>query len=256
MSDLVTLDAVKRYLAIDNSNQDALIAQLIPRESRLIEQWTSRQYPTVTRTAKRFNGHGGQTLVLPDSPILSVSSLTIDGTTIAASSDGILPGYLINDAAIHLIGYSFTRGLQNVVVTWTAGYRASETDTIPSDTTPALTPSEGGTPYAPSSVVNASTGAAFTQVSNSPATTQYSFSGGTFTFAAADAGTEVTMTYDYVPGPVVQGCIELVGLDLKQRSNLGVQSRTLAGESVTYTDRSLPPSVRELLQPYRRVAPA
>lgn len=255
MADLATLDAVKKYLVVDNSNQDALIEQLIPRESRLIEQWTSRVFPTVTRTAKRFNGHGGQTLVLPDDPIISVSSLTIDGVTIAASN-GVTPGYLIDGAALCLVGYSFTRGKQNVVATWTAGYRDSETDTIPSDSDPKLAPTAGGTPSTPVSVVNATSGAALTKVTGTPSTGQYSFAGGVFTFASADAGTSVTMTYDYVPGPVEQACIEMIGIDLAQRKNLGVNSRTLAGESVSYTDRGMSRSVKEMLQPYRKVAPA
>jgi hypothetical protein len=61
------------------------------------------------------------------------------------------------------------------------------------------------------------------------------------------------MTYGYVPPPVEQACIEMVGLDLKARDNLGITSKTLAGETITYSAKGITSSVKEMLGPYRRM---
>ncbi len=47
----------------------------------------------------------------------------------------------------------------------------------------------------------------------------------------------------------------LVATWLKQRQNLGVKSRTLAGESVLYEDKTLPPAVQQMLWPFRKLVP-
>lgn len=256
MADLVTLDAVKAYLAITTANQDVLLGHLIARESRLIEQYTSRRFPSVTNTARRLNGTGSGMLMLPDSPILSIELLQIDGVSVAASPDGLASGYTFDDSVVYLTqGQKFPSGRQNVVCSWTAGWRESESGFIPSgNVAHTLTPSTGGAAADPVGVVFTS-GAALAEVGSNAAAGQFSFANGVFTFNAADGGSEVTMTYDYVPGPVAQACIEMVGLDLKQRDNLGINSKMLGGETVTYTDKGMTPSVRAMLDPYRRLAP-
>lgn len=62
--------------------------------------------------------------------------------------------------------------------------------------------------------------------------------------------------YAATPAQVEQACIEMVGIDLKSRDNLGVQSKTLANESISYSDKGMNASVREMLQPYRKMVPA
>lgn len=255
MTQLTTLANVKAYLAISTTGSDAIIATLIPRESAYVEQWTNRRFPRVVNTAKRLNGSGSAVLVLPDSPILSIESLTINGGTRIPASDGQTFGYLIDDSAISLIGGVFTKGRGNVVCSWTAGYRESETAFVPSGNTPTLSPTMGGTAVTNIGVSDAN-GAAFTLVGNAPAVGQYNFTVGTYTFSAADVGKAVTMDYYYVPGPVEQGCIEMIGLDLRQRDNLGVVQKQLANEFVIYSDKSMTRSVKEMLSPYRRMAPA
>jgi hypothetical protein len=253
MPDLTTLDAVKAFLVVTTSNQDALISRLISRESRLIEEWCGRSsFSPVTRTAQRINGSGSSMLPLPDAPILSVSVLSDCGTQIPVSASAGSYGYTFDESRLYLNGGVFSRGRQNITCTYTAGYQASETATIPSDNPAKLTPTTGGTAISVVSVVNAA-GAALTQVAASPATGQFSFAAGCFTFAAADVGTSVTLTYGYAPAPVEQACIEMVGLDLKSRDNLGITSKSLAGETISYSSRGLTDSVKEQLMPYRRM---
>lgn len=255
MADLTTLSAVKAYLAITTTGQDVLIPALIARESKHVETWTGRLFPAVTNTARRLNGTGTAMLTLPDAPILDIAFLSIDGVEVRRSADGLAAGYTFDETTIYLIGARFPDRRQCIVCSWTAGYQDSETDFIPAGNTPTLSPSTGGAAVTNISVTNVATGATLTLVGNTPASGQYTFAAGTYGFAAADTGAQVTMTYQYVPGPVEQAVIEMVGLDLKQRDNLGITSKVLANETVSYSDKSMTASVREMLQPYRRMAP-
>ena len=47
-------------------------------------------------------------------------------------------------------------------------------------------------------------------------------------------------------------CVELVGLKMKARDNLGVRAKSIGGETISYEDRGLPPSVQAMLAPYRK----
>ena len=255
MADLTTLSAVKAYLAITTTGQDVLIPALIARESKQVENWTGRRFPAVTNTARRLNGTGTTMLTLPDAPILDVSFLSIDGVEVPRSNDGLAYGYTIDETTIYLIGARFPYRRQCVVCSWSAGYQESETDFIPSGNVPTLAPTTGGRAVTNLTVTSTATGVALTEVGNAPVSGQYAFAAGTYTFAAADTGVQVTMAYQYVPGPVEQAVIELVGLDLKQRDNLGITSKVLANETVSYTDKGMTASVKEMLQPYRRMAP-
>ena len=254
---LTTVAAVKQYLAITTSTQDSLIASLIARESAHIQNWTGRQFPIVSNTSKRLNGTGTSRLVLPDQPILAISALSVLNATIPASPDGVQAGYIYDDSCIYLVGGGtwgdrFPRGYQNVNVSWTAGYAASETDWVPTAAIPLLTPTEGGTAHTVVSVIDTQSGLSLTQVGGSPSTGQFSFLAGAFTFSAADSGAPVTMSYYYIPSPVEQAVIEMIGLDLQQRSNIGINSKSLATETVTYEKKGMTDSAKELLEPYRR----
>lgn len=252
MADLTTLAAVKRYLAQPGTNVDALITTLIPQASRTIERYTSREYPAVTRIAKRLTGSGTAVLVLPDSPILEVTSLTIGGVEIP-ESNGTSGGYLAGETAVNLINYGkfpMNPPLQ-VQCSWTAGYQDSQSDYIPVANTPTLTPTAGGRAVVVVSVTSV-VGVPFTQVGNGPVATQFSFSAGVFTFNASDSNTLVELDYYYIPSQVEQACIEMVALDLVQRGNIGTKSKSLANESVSYEDRGMTPSIKEMLQPFRK----
>ena len=117
---------------------------------------------------------------------------------------------------------------------------------------PTLTPTEGGTAITNISVTNVTTGALMTEVGSSPAINQYSFSAGVYTFNASNTGVQVTMAYYYVPASIEQACIELIALKLKSRDNIGVKSKSLAGESITYDDTNMSKPIQGMLQPFRK----
>jgi len=257
MANLTTLDAVKQYLVITTTGQDLLIPKLIARESAFVEQWCGRKFSQVTNVSKRLNGTNTNKLVLPDSPILNVSALSINGSSIALSADGIQSGFMFDDTCLYLTpDMIFTKGNQNVQASWTAGYETTETAYVPTGNTPTLTPTTGGTALSVVSVYDSTSSVTLTQVGTNPASGQFSFSAGVFTFNTAQYNHSVIMDYYYVPSPVEQALIEMVGLDLQQRSNIGINSKSLAGETVTYGTHAMTPSAQELLQPYRRLVVA
>ena len=110
---------------------DVLLARLITAASEFISQQCSRDFVSDERT-EYYSGEGGRGLVLVtrNSPVTEVKSLVIDGVAIPASTGFGATGYKIVAGGyyISLTGYRFTKGIDNIVLTYTAGYT-----TIPFD---------------------------------------------------------------------------------------------------------------------------
>lgn len=258
MTRLTSLAHVKRYLAITSTGQDNLIDSLIPTESGLIERYTSRRFDSVITTAnKRVNGTGTDKLVLPEQPVISVESLSLLGAVQLPSPSAGMPGYIFDDTCIYLLGAKYPYGPGTVTVSYTSGYRTSETHQIPTANVPTVEPTDSGFPVVDRGVTYQANGAALTSANTSAnlAAGSYYFDAGVYTFNASDATAWVTMTFDYAPHPIEQACIEMVGLDLKQRDNLGITSKSLAGESVSYQGGGMTKSVKEMLEPFKKRTP-
>ena len=263
MNDLTTLVAVKAYLGIDNTLKDALINLLIPRASVQVQNYCAQEFPTKSYSGYKMNGTGSDRIILPGPPILSVSAVQIGSTVVTASSDSMTqPGYAFQDYTLYLIpgAYGqtnggvtqFSKGTNNVKVSWVGGYEETETGFIPTGNT--IEPTTGGYAATSISCEYTANGVAMTLVGSGPSAGEYTFNDGVYGFSTADNGQQVTMTYYYIPATVEQATIELIGLKLKQRDNLGIQSKSLAGEQITYSDRNMSPAVQSMLIPYTRRA--
>jgi hypothetical protein len=255
---LTTLDAVKQFIGNTlTSNADPLINNLIARESRAIERWTGRTFSKVVRTNHRLNGSGTQSIILPDGPIVSVEFLSIYEVEVPAAASSLVNGYLVvpsMDQLVLTVG-RFPSGLQSVVCSWTAGFVSAESDVIPTGNTPTLTPAYGGRAIENISVLNTTTNELMAEVASSPASGQYVFDEGEYEFASADANVPVTMNYYCIPGPVEQACIEMVALDLKQRTNVGITSQSIDGQSVSYDMKSMTAGTKDQLFEYKKRVP-
>lgn len=126
-SDLCELADVKAWLNITAAADDALLQRLITASSVFMQNWMNRTFATAPYAETR-DGSGSDTLVLANTPVTAVSSLTVGGIAQGPSPDGIQPGYVFSDTAVYLIGSSFPAGRRNVAVTYTAGYT-----TVPQD---------------------------------------------------------------------------------------------------------------------------
>lgn len=64
-----------------------------------------------------------------------------------------------------------------------------------------------------------------------------------------------TAGYTVIPADIEQACIDLVALRFRERDRIGHQSKSLAGETVTFFIGELSPSARAALAQYKKVVP-
>ncbi|MFK7088680.1 head-tail connector protein [Chromobacterium violaceum] len=64
-----------------------------------------------------------------------------------------------------------------------------------------------------------------------------------------------TAGYAQIPADIEQACIDLVALRFKERDRIGHQSKSLAGETVTFYLGELSPAARAALAQYKKVVP-
>jgi hypothetical protein len=141
MADLTTLAKARQQLFGNDPaiEADTLLGQLITSSSAWIEREVGGDLMTANIT-ETFDGDGGTVLRLtrchtwrPGSPAPTITSVHVDGVAIAArasvTSVNTNPsGYIFRDDRIELVGYTFTVGVKNVTVVYTAGYTVCPTD--------------------------------------------------------------------------------------------------------------------------------
>ncbi len=179
--DLTTLANVKAWFAppLTTTTDDALLQRLITAASQFIQSWLDRTLAQQSYTETR-GGTGGGRLAFLNTPVSAVASLTVDGVAIPAAPDAVSPGYVFGATQLALRGYAFTRGVQNVTMSYTAGYAAT-------------------------------------------------------------------------PPEVEQACIELIALRYKERDRIGHVSKSLAGETVSFSQKDMSDDIKAVLSLYRRV---
>jgi len=277
--DLTTLARAKAMLSggVGSIPADPMIQGLIAMASDAAVQFCSRTFQRATMANLLLNGSGTSRLMMPSNPIIAVTGpILVDGYSYSqAPTDS--NGFGFNTAAagygwdrkfLYMFGGCiFRQGYQNVQIpSLTIGYTTSETGTIPNSNPATIIPRQGsmvdlqgqpmstaGYAFADKGVVFTATGVALTLVSGTPATGQYAFSDGVYTFAQVDNGKQVKMSYDFVPASVELAVVETVGAKLRNQQNYGIRSRTIGQETVTYSDMALSKSAQNLLQPYRWV---
>lgn len=140
MSLLCALADVKTYFGITSANEDTVITALIAAASAQIENYCNRTFAQASYTETR-NGNDADAIFVRQFPLVSVQSVTVSGLAVPAATDSVSFGYTFDDDRIYirrnnwnlpgrLGGYPvrFERGVQNVVLQYTAGYA-----TIPAD---------------------------------------------------------------------------------------------------------------------------
>ena len=64
-----------------------------------------------------------------------------------------------------------------------------------------------------------------------------------------------TAGFEAIPADLQHACMELVGLRYKERDRIGEQSKSLAGETVSFFIRDLSPTAQSVVNQYKRVVP-
>lgn len=63
-----------------------------------------------------------------------------------------------------------------------------------------------------------------------------------------------TAGFASTPPDIAQACMQMVGAAFAEKDRLGVGSKSLAGETITYIDVAMSPGVQSMLNAYRRVS--
>lgn len=125
---LTTLVKVKEYAGdISDTSDDALLTRLIDSVTKDIEQYCSRTMASASYT-DTMDGNGGRKMPLLQFPITAVVGVTINGQSIPVRTSPTSFGFTFSDSQVHLTGYTFDYGIDNVSIDYTAGY-----STIPAD---------------------------------------------------------------------------------------------------------------------------
>lgn len=120
--DLCTLSDVQTYLGDASAPAVPILQALIAQVSDWVEGFCERNFHGIQSYTWLTDGHGGDTLPLPNSPVISVTSVIIDGVAVTASSGAPAAGYLADERSVSILGGQFTRGRKNVTISYTAGY--------------------------------------------------------------------------------------------------------------------------------------
>lgn len=266
-ADLVSLADAKAWLGITTADtaRDATLSRLITQMSRSIYNSLNRQFLLPKLITETYDGNGQTRLQLRNWPAISVSSLTVDGLAITASPDVNTTGYVLepsdteppgNMQLITLRGKRFSKGESNVQVSYICGYLVSgEISVIPA--TPFQITAQApygiwGSDY----LVQFTGGATLTAVTSAPAAGQYTVSNGLYTFAAADVGKSVTLSYGYIPADLTQVTLEWLAYRWAAKDRVGQTSKSIGGqETVSYTNEAVPAFVAQSLQNFKRVIP-
>lgn len=271
-SDLAVLVDVKTWLSGSSgigSSDDALLGRLITDVSGAITAYLGRPSLTPRPVAERLDGNGKARMFLRHYPALQLTSLAIDNVAVAAvtpaagapfskgylleSWDGLPPG---RPQALDLFQINFRRGRQNVVINYAAGYAVeSESIMVPAMPGPYfVTAAAPFGPWASDAGVTYSNDTALLPVAGTPSAGQYNVASGVYTFAAADAGAAVLISYGFIPAAINNACIEWVAERYRYRTRIGQSAQTVQGQmTAAYSLKDMPDFVRALLDPYRSV---
>ncbi len=267
--DLVSLSDLKSWLAITGTNDDALLARLITQISRAILNVIDRPAILPQAYIETYDGRDDISIMLRQWPVTGISFCAVDGVLIPASPPLIAgapapAGYVVDGASIappgvmqrlSLRGYLFTCGLQNVTVSYSAGYQITNESAVVPSTPPYTVLAQG--PYgnwASDVGITYSNGVSLAAVTGTPHARQYAVGNGAYNFAPSDAGAPVFLTYGYVPTDLAASCMDWVAERYAYRSRIGQHSKSLGGqETMAFIVKDIPDFVQTAVAPYRRV---
>jgi hypothetical protein len=295
--DLTTLVRVQLWLPGSGSSANPLLSSiLIPDASRTISNKLNRArlfYQTFTRT---IDGVGNYQIMLPDYPVESITSIQMGSQLLQPAPlptpgqpsliptnsfggfgyrfvpwHGDLPG---DPSVVEMVNGVFSRGVQNIKVTYQAGYvMKSESHVIPATPFKVTVIQPQGIWCQDNGVVYASNSVALTQVSGTPLLGDYNSPSdppttlselGQYTFSASDTGKTVLITYSFVPSDLELACIQLVGENYSYRDRIGQLDKVLGGQETVRFLRggigrgqmfNMPPEVEDRIWPYVSVIP-
>jgi len=129
--DLCTLAELKAWLPNQGSNDDTALQNLITNGSLQILQYIDRPHilaGVIGSLNENYDGNGSDRLLPRTFPIITVTSVSVDGVAIPQSTTPQIMGFLFDTRRVLLRGFRFCRGVQNVAISYTAGYASVPLD--------------------------------------------------------------------------------------------------------------------------------
>ena len=274
--DLTDLPTTKDELAIKaaDTGNDIFLKRAITQASSAIASYCSQIFQVETLvdtfdrqgrpdTVRQF--YGPATLQLSRSPVVSVASLTENGTALVEGTDfrvdkklGLV--YRLSADSTKTVPWS----LFPVVVTYSAGFTkfTTKSASVPG-TGPFTITVDNATTFVLDKGVQYANGTPLVAVAGVPAVGQYAVVAGVYTFNAADANAAVVIFYVYaaVPDDVISAALRLITMRFKAKGrdpmlmqhsepNIGEDRWWVGGapKSAHFT-----PEIDNLLAPYRRI---
>jgi uncharacterized phiE125 gp8 family phage protein len=131
MADLTSVENVKEWLGLDQNTDDLLLSRLVSGVSAWVEQYIGRAI-TAANYDEYYTCRGESIIPLRHYPVTAITSVTVDGAALAASTGYGISGYAVDGSLLVYQGGAFsTPGntyFRNVRVQYTAGHT-----TIPKD---------------------------------------------------------------------------------------------------------------------------
>ncbi len=267
--DLVSLTTLKNWLGITGTDDDVLLARLITQISRAIYNVIDRPAILPSAYTETYDGGDEVSIMLRQWPVTGVTSCIVDGVAIPPSPPLVAGasaqiGYVLDssDAAppgapqrLSLRGFLFTCGVQNVTISYGAGYQiTNESAVIPTSPPYSVSAQAPYGDWASDGGVTFLNGVPLIAVTGTPAGGQYTVGNGVYTFAQQNAGSAVLLTYGYVPADLASCCMDWAAERYAYRSRIGQHSKSLGGqETIAFIVKDIPDFVVTALSPYRRV---
>lgn len=263
--DLAAVGAVQAYIGSGSPPPDpALIGRLITAASRYALSYMSRNIAQQAYMLDTYDGLGTDRLTLRQDPIISVSQVMIyayeiQPLNVPPAPNALGYGYLFDQTTLYYKGGHFPRDHRNVQVSYVAGYPDGVVLNEPANVccSPGpfqVTLLQGLILRAITSVVYAVSGIPLMQVVANPALGQYALNGASLAFNAADNGKALLISYttNGTPDDLSQAVVEMVGYKFAKRNRLDKTSETLGGQTVAFSTKDMPDSVKSVFDLYKR----
>jgi hypothetical protein len=124
----ITLSMLKGWLSITDTSQDANLTPLITAATQACVSFISRDLVLVT-TTETYDGTGSTILPLNVFPVISVSAVSMDGCPILPAGFN-QAGYTVGKFSLLAKSMCWSKGVQNITVSYTAGYPSVPTDAV------------------------------------------------------------------------------------------------------------------------------
>ena len=129
--DLCTLADLKAWLPNQGNNDDVTLQGLISNASLQVLQYIDRPHilaSVLGALTESYDGNDSDRLLPHQFPIISVTGVAIDNVPIQQALTPVAAGFLWDSRRILLRGFRFCRGVQNIQISYSAGYSSVPLD--------------------------------------------------------------------------------------------------------------------------------